>query len=126
MRHIEQNMEITVSVQELINHLKANKENHIKDFQEAREIYLTKVTEHLTTALESAKSGVFHKNNFNHNMHQPIDKSAEYDKYIGMLNMAQETDMKISTYQYDCFVNDEWEWVSQSKSISAIYKSMQK
>ena len=119
---MNQNIKITVPKAELIKHLKANKEAHIQDFTEAKEEYLKRVKTHLQDALANANDGIFMKNNFNHNNHQPIDKSKEYDKYIGMLEMAKEDELTIDTEQYECFVNDEWHWIAQSKTISQMYK----
>jgi len=115
------NLEITVNLEELISHLKINKENHINDFKKAKKIYLNRIGDFLTESNKLLMDETLPKNNYKHNLHQPIDMSKEYDKFIGMLEMAQEKELKISSYQYDCFVNDEWDWISQSKTINAMY-----
>lgn len=118
------NMKVTIPVVKIIEHLKLNKEQHIKDFTSAKKIYLEKVIEHLETSMIKAKDGKLVKGEYKHNMHQPVDKSAEYDKYIGMFEMATETEMTITVGDYDNFVNDEWHWVSQSKTINAMYNTI--
>lgn len=122
--HSNNEMKVTIKVKDLIKHLNKNKEQHIKDFASAKKIYLKKVIEHLETSLVKAKEGKLIKGEYKHNMHQPVDKSAEYDKYIGMFEMATEEEMTISVEDYDNFVNDEWHWVSQSKTINAMYNTV--
>lgn len=124
MRHHQGNdMKVTIKVEELIKHLKKNKAQHQKDFTSAKRIYLEKVMEFFEKSMTDVKAGKLVKGEYKHNMHQPIEKSKEYDKYIGMFELAEETEMTISVEDYDNFVNDEWHWVSQSKTILAMYNS---
>ncbi len=51
----------------------------------------------------------------------PVDRLADYDKYIGMLRIAQNEMLEITTHQFDCFVNDTWDWAVSAKMINSSY-----
>jgi hypothetical protein len=121
MRHNQQNMKVTIQTTKLLEALKANKEQHVKDFAAAKESYFKQLKKIISTYNKDIKEGNLRKDSYKHKLHQPIDMSAEYDKYIGMLELAEETEHTISTEQYDEYINDSWGWVSTSKTVNSMY-----
>jgi hypothetical protein len=121
MRHMNQEMEVTVKVSKLIEALKKNKKIHIKEYKEAKKQYLVKVNEFIHNCLEDLDSGKLRSDEYKHRLHQPINNEDQYDQYIDMLDNAEEKEMKISKMQHDCFVHDKWDWMSGAKSVNSMY-----
>lgn len=120
MMNVE-NLKVTVKVKELIDALTTNKALHITEFKIAKKLYFEKLLAALLEFKRAAENEENRSDNYNAMLVTPQYRVDEYNKYIGMLEMATEDTLIINTYQYDCFVNDTWEWAMSAKTANSTY-----
>ena len=116
-------LKIHVKVAELLKHLEKNKAAHIKSYESALKVYFKKLNTELAKMTKDAAACKMRKDNYLIHLASPQNKSKEYDRYIKMLKMSVEELVEISTTEYDCFVNDDWEWIVSAKTINTFYNS---
>lgn len=116
-------IKIQVKVSELLKHLERNKTAHVKSYESALKIYFKMLVKELVKMSKDATASKKRKDDYGIHLALPQNKSKEYDRYIKMLKMAVGELIEISTTEYNCFVNDEWEWVHHAKTISTFYNS---
>lgn len=121
--HNSDKLQVTVKVQELIDHLERNKQQHIEDYDKACIAYFAALRSKLSTLGMDATANIFRPDAYVLGLDVPQDRTKKYDKYIKMLKMGieQEPTMTIDLYQYECFVEDEWDWISSAKRINSSY-----
>lgn len=117
------NIEIKVKISDLISHLKANKEKHILEYQEAKVLYFENLAKKLKTFQKSIKNKEFRSDNYAPMLAAPVNAEKQYDQYIKMLEMSQEETMTISTHEYNCFVEDKWHWAVAASTTNKFYTS---
>lgn len=120
------NMQIRTKVRiiDLVTCLKENKANHEDEYKLAVEEYYRQLQARLSELLASAQSKM--DVNYVFNMTKPVLRSKDYDKFISQLVSAMDagqTELELSTSEYNCFVNDEWDWAVAAKSINSTYAS---
>lgn len=116
-------IKIHVKVSRLLGHLERNKAAHIKSYNSALKVYFKMMAKELAKMSKDVAASKKRKDDYVIHLALPQNKSKEYDRYIKMLTMAVDELIEISTTEYNCFVNDEWEWVHHAKSISTFYNS---
>lgn len=115
---------IKVSKKELLKTLIANKEKHIKEYQEAVEDYKQVVLQMTQTNLKLAKTadlGLFAKIKSIPNAPQVYEK--EYSRAIRMLEMSVEDVIELEDDVFNQLVLDEWGWKNQFVATSTLYKT---
>jgi len=115
---------INVDKNELIKILKENKDKHEKLYDEAVIGYRAEVCEKLEDALRKASCGEKYITNLE--MSVPQHYLKDYDRIIGMLELATEKEIELNSGEYDQYVNDEWHWAGTTKSINTMYASKSK
>lgn len=115
-------LKITVKKGKLIGFLKTNRQKHAEDYEEAVGAYFRKLKETLATFQAQAGANKFRKDNYHLTLVRPEDRTEDYDRIIGMLEMAEGEDIEIDTEQYDCIVNDQWDWARRAYLSNATYK----
>ncbi len=120
MRNVE-SLEVTVETPKVLQALRKNREAHVTEYAEAKAAFLTQVTAKLREYANLADRGEMPDHGFRHDLQVPVDRVVEYDKYISMLELSMDEDMTLSTYQFDCFFNDTWEWAVSAKVINSSY-----
>lgn len=123
MRMNDVNIEVSVKISDLIECLRDNKKKHLAEYEVARTEYFAALKRKLRDLSKSLKNEEFRKDNYNVNLNPPVNASDMYEQYIKMLSMSQETEMKISTHEYQCFVEDNWSWAIAAKTSNAFYSS---
>ena len=136
--------EVTVKVSKLLETLKENRENHIKEYEEAVAGYKEAASEKLTQARETAVKRMqvnFDKiqleiDNFDPEEAQdyftlvqqetvslPVPKnySESYDKTIAMLEWERGGEILLKSQEFDRYVLDNWEFTESFKAVSAMY-----
>ena len=107
-------------VSKLLTALTANREQHIKDYDEAVINYKKILIEELEKMLGLAKEGQAVGHNIA--LRKPESHVKQYDQAITMLNMTSDTEIEIDGYVFAQLVMDEWDWqdsfTSNTKSFS--------
>lgn len=116
-------LKIKVKITALIGHLERNKMAHVKGYKSALKIYFKKLSKELAKMATDADASKMRKDDYRLAFERPQNKSKDYDRYIKMLTMSVEPVVEISSTEYNCFVNDEWEWVFHAKTINTFYNS---
>jgi len=125
MRHIG-HFSITVSVGELLAKLRTNRAAHVADYEESAAgfqnlcvIELRKRARKI--AAEKMDGPRQHWMTFG--MRPPVNHERDYTQLIEMLEMAQETEIKLDGSQFRQWVQDEWEWKNEFEATRALYAS---
>lgn len=110
---------INVNKDTLIDILKDNRKKHEELYDEAVQGYHIEVCEKLEDALRRASCGEKYITNLE--MSKPVHNLKDYNRVIGMLELATETEIELNSNEYDQYVNDEWHWTGMTNSINSIY-----
>lgn len=99
---------VTVSKNELLATLRANREQHQATYVKAMEGYRAALIDELGRLLLDAREGrpVSHTIN----LVQPSQHIKDYDRVIRMLEMSQADEIVISESQFNQYVMDDWNW----------------
>lgn len=141
--------EVEVEREKLVAVLKANRAQHLKDYQESLNSYKAIALDKLDKAVVSAKEKLLKNaelvrtriNEFNPddkeysdylslvdamNIHLkvPQNYSKQYDAAIQMAEWDVNKTMKLKYSEFVCFVLDEWDWKSDFEVTNTMYKSM--
>jgi len=112
---------INVNKDELLTILKENRSQHQHLYVEAVNGFHEEVRERLEEALRLASSDEKYITNLD--LTSPQSHIKDYDRVIGMLELATETEIELNNNEYDQYVNDEWHWAGVSNSINMMYAS---
>lgn len=97
--------EVRIKRSELIEKLKENRDKHTQLYKDALEGYFVKATEKLDklklqlNAKKPIKSISFDV---------PKDHTKDYDRLISMLEMSQDSELVITSRDFNMYVLDEW------------------
>ena len=132
------------SRQELLEVLTKNAEKHEKDFRIAIEIWHTDVMNDLSEHRRKLKK--FHrkfrdlsweemadpKSDKMHMGHalpfrpKPVNATKEYERAIRMLEMTTRENVELTADEFRNYVEDDWEWSREAKTINSMYLSKTK
>lgn len=115
---INQHKEYTVEKATLIATLKVNRERHISVHRKAMDEWRKRSIEELAGALKLAEAGERFKFP---SLRKPVNYSAEYDKAIGLLEMAAGATTTITVGDYQHFILDQWPWAQSFATSNAEY-----
>ncbi len=119
-----------VNVKELLEKLKANRESHQQEWEEAHgkwrglqttkmKEYLTAVQEAIDTAEGGGKIGLPSQHDFE--LDEPISHVKEYDKVIARMEMTVDENLYISHGDFDKYVLDDWSWKREFAATASLY-----
>lgn len=134
MRIAENNVlkSVLVNRQELLKTIKANKEAHIKEYEESLIGYNKLVLEvcemNVRVAQKRrlrAKAGNtdFKDLSYELNPVPIVSHEAEYTKAISMLEMSVEDNIELEAIIFNQLVLDEWKWKEAFFALATEYKS---
>jgi len=111
---------IKVSKEELLNKVRSNREEHVKDYQEALVAYKEKAIKAIEQLLADAKNG-----NIGHHVDvvKPREFIKDYDRAIEMIRMSVDTVLELSFQDFDQWVMNNWTWQESFKNSTGLYKS---
>jgi hypothetical protein len=127
---------ITVDVKDLLQKIQANREIHVKDYEEAEEAFagykltgkealaarakeIKKAFEDMSKRVESFASQLLAF----HSLKVPVSHVKDYDQVIMMLQMTVDTKIEIESDQFACYVMDDWDWKQEFVGTTNVYKS---
>lgn len=136
----------TVNKQELLTKVRANYEQHKKDYEEAFNGY-KKESVNLLKARANALNDTFTtlakrveaadmKNgdkpvpllvsnsliSFTE-LKVPVSHAKDYEQVITMLEMSVDDKITLESDEFACFVMDDWDWKAEFKQVTNLYKS---
>lgn len=126
MQNPRRNVMKSVKVEraELLGIVRANKEKHITDFNEAVEDYKAAVLKLATANLKLAKTADL--NNISQIKGLPTRPSSYADSYtraIRMLELSVEDVIELGEDVFNQLVLDEWHWKNSFTASAALYKT---
>ncbi len=114
------NIKISVKPKDLVDCLEANKQRHIEDYEKAVNVYWADLRENLAKLTKRAEAEDL-ADQFVINMAKPVNNTALYDKYIGMFKICTDEAIEISSEDYGCIVDDNWDWATAALALNTSY-----
>ena len=110
---------IKVKKDKLIKVLKENMSRHNKIFLDAMKGYRKKAIEVLDAHIAEARGGgkIF----TTIHLREPVDQTEDYERVVGMLEMAEETLIELSEGDYARYVLDVWDWSGNFYTTNSAY-----
>lgn len=105
----------------MLEKLRANRESHREIFLEAQEGYRTAAVAELDSMIADARNGKEIKRQLT--LVAPMDQTKDYDRAIAMLEMSVDETIKLSEYDFSCYVLDEWRWKGQWSASNSLYSA---
>jgi len=101
---------VNVDKNEILGILKENLTKHIADYDKAMIGYAEDVKAAIVTAMEYVEKGDLEVSGLFTSLETPSSYAKQYEDVIGMLEMARDETIEVSTDEYRQFVLDEWQW----------------
>ena len=111
---------IKVNKQQLIDKIKENKANHIKEFEKAKVAYREEAQKQLQAELGRLLEGAL---DVKLNLITPIDNSENYDKIVEMFEWEVEENVELEQSEFLEYVQDETEFARNAKFSNLFYSS---
>jgi len=111
--------EVVVDKDELLGVLRANRASHREVFLKAQQGFRQRAIQELDRSLADARAG----NDVRLAVHlpRPEDHTEDYDREIRMLEMHQESRVKIRAQLFDQIVMDRWGWSAAFQATNSAY-----
>lgn len=110
---------VRVKKTELLEKLKANRDEHRQIFLEALDGYheaaMAALEERIKEAKENKRVNLFFT------LEQPVDQTKEYDRVIKMLEMSVDDEVELTQQEFANYVMDDWSWMGQFLASNAQY-----
>jgi hypothetical protein len=103
---------------EVLNTLRANRENHRAIFEEALEGYRKFAIKEFENRIKAIKAG---KMVYYVSLTQPSDHTKDYDRIISLLEMAEGDFIPLDERQFAQYIQDDWDWKQQSLTANSTY-----
>ena len=110
--------EITISKVKLIEKIKENKANHVKEYEQAVINYKKEATLQLTEQLKKIEEGA---TNIVLDLIRPIDNSKQYDNLLSMFEWELKEEVVLSHREFVEYILDETSYAIQAKSLNNAY-----
>ena len=111
---------VNVAKAELLAKLKANRDLHIKDYEETMVGYKAKVLQRVTAIHEKISKDDF--SDLIIGLHEPQSYESSYNRAIAMLEMSTDNIVSLSDVEFQQMVLDEWSWRPAVTLMNAAYK----
>lgn len=111
--------DVEVKKSELLMKIKANRAEHRSLFERAQVGFRKRAIEHLDKMLADAKAG--REIALYVGLQAPIDKTSDYDRVIGMLEMSVEETIDLDEKSYAQYVLDDWSWKQNVAHLNSSY-----
>lgn len=109
---------IKVNKQSLINRIKENKENHIKEYKKAVIAYKKEALKQLAELTKKVKDGQL---KISLNLVSPIDNTKHYDNVIQMFDWDVNDEVDLTQNEFNEYIQDQTEFARQAKFSNSSY-----
>ena len=110
--------QIKLKKSELIDKIKSNQVNHVKEYEEAVIAYSTVAKKQLTELSKKLKNGDM---DLNLRLVTPVNKTDEYQKLIVMFTMEVEDIVVLSQGEFNQYIHDETPFAINAKMLNSTY-----
>lgn len=117
MRHLG-SRKINVRKYDLINQIKVNKDNHIKEYEKAVVAYKTEALKQLNELLKKVEQGELKASL---NLITPINNAENYDKIIAMFEWEVNPIVELEQSEFNEYVLDETDFAIMAKTSNMSY-----
>ena len=111
---------VKINKAELLDVIKQNRSKHEGDVMVADVAYKKQAISEYKKAIEliqeTGKVSVIR-------LQEPVDKRDDYDRVIKMLEMSADAVIELSSYEFDQYVMDNWEWKNLATLANSSYIS---
>lgn len=111
---------VIIDKTKLIETLKANKEAHIKDYDEAVVAYIEEVNKQLVELKNKIDSGDM---NIYLTLTKPINHTKKYDEIIQLFEWEINENVELTKNEFDAYVLDKASFAEEARFSNSIYKS---
>lgn len=111
-----------VKISELLDRLKANREEHQEIVEEAQAAFRKQAIAQLDRMLTAAKAGS--RIPMQVGLTVPTKHLSEFDNAIGLMEMTQRADevfIEITADEYERFVRNIWDWTERFRRSNSAY-----
>lgn len=119
MRHTG-NRTIKVEKDKLIQQILANKEQHIKEFEEAVIGYKVEALKQLEAQTKRVEEGAV---DAELDLVTPVNNAENYDKIVEMFQWEVEKEVELSQNEFNEYVQDETEFAMAAKYSNSFYSN---
>lgn len=115
---------VKISKSDLLQKVKANREIHKADYDEALIIFRKVALEKLNALVKAAKSAdtPTEKLVTSADLTRPVTYLQEYDRVISMLEFSVDDVIELDVREFDRYVLDNWEWKQVALVANSFYK----
>lgn len=110
---------VRVSKERLLTELSTNREKHLERYLEVEAAYRKKIVEECYDKIVKAENGEKFDRHFE--AVKPTDHTEDYDRAIMMLNYSVEDTVELTSYEFDNYVLDRWDWSGAFGETYAAY-----
>lgn len=104
-------MTVKIKKQELLDVVKANRDEHKEIVSEALQKYRELAVAELDKMLADAKAGKRIRRTVS--LIEPMDQTPEYNKAIRQIEMSAEDVIELADHEFNCYVLNQWNWQKQ-------------
>lgn len=112
---------IRVDKKLLLSKLKANMAMHMKQFKDACSGYRSQAAKALDDRAEKLRRGETVNLHF-YDLEKPVSYEKEYKLTIEMMEMSVDEQVEISSQEFQCYCNDDWDWKEVWSNSNAKYQ----
>jgi hypothetical protein len=117
--------DVKINKAELLNIVRANKEKHVKEFNEAVEDYKKAAVKISIENLKLAETTELDQIARIRNLpSKPVSYEDSYTRAIRMLELSVDEVIEIEEHIFNQLVLDEWQWKQNFAVTSALYKTI--
>jgi hypothetical protein len=111
---------ISVDKLKLIEKIKENRENHIKEYGEAVEAYKEEALRQLKKLTKEAKGGSL---NVFLNLISPVNNTEKYDDLISQFEWDEKLQIQLTTYEFNEYIKDKTSWAVAANESNVFYSA---
>lgn len=118
------NIKANYKVEDIITALLKNKEEHIKDYKKAIQVYMSDLLNAFEVPLAKLEKGLVPDlipHNFG--LNQPRNEEKSYDNMIKLFQSMTDNVVELDMDDANGIFNDEWDWAVSSKILNSTYSS---
>lgn len=104
---------------ELLSIVKANREKHVTTYKKSYELYRKEVAKKVKQLLKDVEGNKEFSTHIN--LTKPVNMEKHYDTVIRMLELTVDTEIELTTGEFQQYVEDQWVWKHEFDNVSNSY-----
>ena len=125
--HIIKNLSVEIKISDLLTKVRANREQHVALYAEAKDNYLATVREGLEKTLAKLDAGEYSVTDYIAYTYSPPKNYTEvYDHAIAIFELDTRETILLDQKQFTSFVMDKWDWKNDFLLSNAAYVGKQR